>query len=666
MIFLLLIPALIIVYLYYRKTVPDLPQKRRTLLSALRFTVILILLLLLFNPIISFRRTVSFQPQVLFLFDNSYSMDNQAGGRTKKELFAEYREELKGIAETANYEVQEFGFAEGIDDEGISANLTETLQDLSQRVNLDDVHQIYLLSDGWFNDSQFDIVNRFNVPVNTVHPDIETEEFDLSINRLIYNQTAYTDEEITIIADLLAENFDEKAQVTLYLDDRKLDEKEIDFSERAVQQADFSHLFDEPGFYTIRAEIDSGREEGELSTDNNIYPGAIRVIEEQSGSYIITDKPGWDVMFISSNFNLDERKDSKVFNHRNGRFLLADEPVDDDRVFADHLQLLVIINRGEISFSQSQINLLTRFVSNGGGLWLIGKTVPELQEILPAADSGIDRLFRSTIAVTSQSSQYRSFRDFDGSKIPPVNYYYVDSLVHSQVLARFNNDEKSPAIIFSEYDRGRVLYMPFFNLWRWQMRVSDSGYNPFISSIASWIANPAGMDFFAQTDKSSYFLGETVNVTLTATDETLNPDPDLNPRIILYDEDEEKVSESFMSYRDGYYRTQLSRLEPGKYSFEISEETTNKQTQGDFVVSEIHADSRHRGFNSPLLRFVSNQTGGQSLVDDNIGQAQLSPAEAGSRSLRIDIPLYRHWLIITLFLGAFCLELYLRKKWGLI
>jgi hypothetical protein len=30
------------------------------------------------------------------------------------------------------------------------------------------------------------------------------------------------------------------------------------------------------------------------------------------------------------------------------------------------------------------------------------------------------------------------------------------------------------------------------------------------------------------------------------------------------------------------------------------------------------------------------------------------------------IPLYRKWYIITLFLLSFCVELYLRKRWGLL
>ncbi len=666
MIFLLLIPALIVVYLYYRRTVPVLPQKRRTLLAILRYIVILIVLLLLFNPIISFHRTATYQPQIAFLFDNSYSMENRIDGQAKKELFAEYQDELRSNAEAAGYDVREFEFAEGIDDGGISANLTTTLQDLSQRADLDDLHQVYLLSDGWFNDPEFGVVDRFNIPINTVHPEIETEEFDLSINRLIYNQTAYTNEEITIIADLLAENFNDMAEVSIYLNDRLLDEKSIDFSERPAQQANFLHLFEEPGLYTIRAEIEHDREEGEVNRDNNIYPGAIRVIEERSGTYIIADNPAWDVMFISSNFNLDERKDTEVFTHRNNRFYIGREQVDDDQIFVDHLQLLVIVNRGGLRFSQAQTELITRFVSNGGGLLLIGKTIPEIQDILPAADSGIDRLFRSTIAVTSQSSQYRSFRDFDPAKIPPVNYYYVDPMVHATVLARFNNDENSPAIIYSEYDQGRVIYMPFFDLWRWQLRVQDSEYDSFISSLASWLANPAGMDFFAQTDKNSYFLGEAVNINLTALDETLNVNPELNPRIILYDEGQAVVSEGFMSFKDGYYRTQKPQLDPGKYRFEITEETTNQQAEGSFVVSEIHADSRHRGFNSPLLQFISNQTGGQALSDDGLNQVVLSQAETQSQRIRVDIPLYRHWLIITLFLGSFCLELYLRKRWGLI
>jgi len=31
-----------------------------------------------------------------------------------------------------------------------------------------------------------------------------------------------------------------------------------------------------------------------------------------------------------------------------------------------------------------------------------------------------------------------------------------------------------------------------------------------------------------------------------------------------------------------------------------------------------------------------------------------------------DIPLYRKWYVLTLFIVAFCLELFFRRRWGLL
>lgn len=661
----LTIPLFIIVYYYYRRTVPGLPKNRKILLLALRFIAVYILLLLLLNPVISFRRNVTVLPEIVFLTDNSYSMSLLTGEQTKEEIYSEHKAELSDIIKRENYLIKNFTFADGIDGERTSSNLSNTLQDLSERIDFGNVHKIFLLSDGWFRDDRLDIINRFNVPISTIHPEYETDEFDLGINRLIYNQTSYIDDEAVIITEVFAENYTDRGEVSLYLNDRLIDKQTVDFSSESIKQLTFNHTFTLHGLYTMKVEIKAERE-GETNLGNNTYPGAIRVLDKRSGIYMLTDNLSWDSRYINRVLRSDDRMDVKLFVVRNNRLFEGRDQIEIQDVFRDHLQLLIIINNGSIRFSTGQIELIERFVGNGGGLLFIGKPEPSLEEIIAAGGSGIDRLFRTTMSFTSEANKYQTFSNVNPANIPPVDHYYVSPKLHPDILARFNNDEQSPAIIYNEYRQGRVLYMPFFNLWRWQMRTEGNQYNEFMHNMVSWLSNPAGIDFFAQTERNSYFLGESVTVTLTALDETLNVHPNLSPRLYLYDEGGELVSEEYLLFEGRNYRIGLPHLESGKYNYTIKDEVTGREAKGDFIISDIDMESRNRGYNYPLLSFISRQTGGEVHRDDDLDSYSIEPAVKRVDTVRYEIPLYRHWLIIALFLVSFCTELYLRKRWGLL
>jgi len=665
MLFLLIIPALLLIYYYYRTTIPEITRARKVLLFSLRTVAVIILLLLLFNPIFNYTRTVTIHPVMVLLSDNSYSMDLQAGEKTKLELMESFREILANEMKQKDYDLVLYDFADGIEGSRTRTDMTNTLQALAEKENLQNVENIVLFSDGWFNDPQLDIINRLNIPIWTVRPEYEVDEFDLGINTLFYNPTAYTEDENYIIADLYAENYEEEAELSLYINEKLIEQMTVDFSEDNIQQITFEHIFDEAGLYPIRVEIEAPGTE-EFNLGNNLYPGAIRVLDKRSGVYILTDVLNWDVMFLKAALRRDDRKDVQVFRSQNNTFYSGRESFPFRDIFPDHLQMLILINQGNLSFNTEQIELLDRFIGNGGGLLFLGKPLPELSEILALKPSGIERTFRNTLYFTPESRKYQTFSDLNHNNIPALDLLYVEPLLHAEILARFNNEEQSPAIIFSEYRQGRVICFALFNLWRWQLRGEGREYNDFITNLSSWLSNPTESSFIAMTDKNSYFLGEPVNIRLTAYDETLAIHQGLNPKILLFDEEERELLEEFLVFDSRYYSLDIRQLPAGEFNYEISDDITGNRTEGSFIVSDIDAERRNRGFNFPLLSFISRQTGGNVLDEEAITEIDLERAIPATERQRLEIPLYRHWLIIALFLLAFCVELYLRKKWGLL
>ena len=665
MLFLLLIPALLLIYYYYSKTIPEISAKGKVLLFTLRTIAVLILLILIFNPILNISRTAVYKPQIVFLNDISYSMDLPVGEESKLTLMEKYRKTLEAEIKNNDYEIRDFLFADGIDGRRTSTNLTKTLQEMAKSLNLQHITQIFLLSDGWFGDQQLDIVSRLNIPIWTIHPEYEYEEFNVGINNLFYNPTAYTEDENFIIVDTFADNYDGEADVSLYFEDRLVDKQTVSFTEENLQQITFTQIYNNAGLFPIRVEI-TVEEEEEDNRKDNIYPGAVRVLDKRSGVYILTDNLNWEIKFLNNALRGDERKDVQVFRIYRGTILKGQDTLLFTDIFPEHLQMMIIVNSGNLNLTTPQIEMLDRFLANGGGLLFIGNPLTELEEILGVRRTTINQTFRSTLSLTTESRKYQTFVNIDQSGIPTIDYLYVEPLLQSTILAKLNNDEQSAAIIYNEYKQGRVLSFTFYNLWRWQLRGDGMKYFDFITNVASWLCNPTETNFIALSDKNSYFLGESVNIRLTAYDETLSIHYGLNPKIYLYDDQDNKIVEEFLTFDSRYYQITIDQLPAGNYRYDIIDDNTGNRAEGSFIVSDIDAERRNRGFNFPLLAYISRQTNGTILLEEDLPGFQLDRAKPTTERRRLEIPLYRHWLIITIFLLAFCTELYLRKKWGLL
>jgi hypothetical protein len=140
----------------------------------------------------------------------------------------------------------------------------------------------------------------------------------------------------------------------------------------------------------------------------------------------------------------------------------------------------------------------------------------------------------------------------------------------------------------------------------------------------------------------------------------------LSPRLTVTDEKGKAVYGDFMAQDKDHYLLNLRLPEPGKYSFTISDATTGKKTGGSFIVYPQNREDRDWGYNLPLLGWLAAQTGGRFM--NFTEAAKYSPIKAvrTEHIKKIDFPLYKKWYLITLFLLSFCLELFFRRRWGLL
>jgi len=663
MIYILAIISIILVTFFYKKTTPVLGRWQKILLISLRSIAIIILLLLLINPILYYFQKKTNKPFVVVLNDVSSSMTQSGNGQIKSDIVNKFRKDIESDLEFKNYNVVSYNFANGLDGNVSSTNLSKTFAEVFKKIDTDNIEAIVLLSDGWFHDEELDVIETQNIPIYTFDPHFQTEDFDLKIAGINHNKTVYRDEIIPIEVEINSQRYEGKAKVELISNGKLLKEKKINLKNRDFHKIIFDTSFPNEGFtpITLRISADST----EINTDNNLLNSAMQVKRNRLKAILISDVLDWDVKFISSAVNDDQ--------HWEFKYLLKNRKLQDTgknttlNLEMNEVNILTLINNGKLKFSANEVEIINRFVENGGGLFIIGKPITELDNISPATSSRIQQTFNSTISLTEQSQQYNTFSAIDKTglnNIPPVTYYYVNSKIEAKILARFNDDVRSTAILFSQFGRGKILFFAFHDLWKWQLWNSGNSYNTFIHNVFSWLGQTSSERFYSSIGKNSFFPGEDINIDLHAFDETLSPITEINAKISVTNSNNVIVFQGFMLKEDNKYKVKLQDLQPGKYEYMISDEISKNQTEGEFIISQNSPENRDTGINLALLSYISNKTNGKLI--DNLSDLNISEAKQEIINIRSEIPIYNKWYIITIFLLAFCTELFLRKRWGLL
>jgi hypothetical protein len=114
------------------------------------------------------------------------------------------------------------------------------------------------------------------------------------------------------------------------------------------------------------------------------------------------------------------------------------------------------------------------------------------------------------------------------------------------------------------------------------------------------------------------------------------------------------------------YRAVINELQADNYTFFVSDETTKQQAKGEFTVSSDNPEKYDKGINKTLLSYIANRTNGGFFSDQEIDEFVLPQANVTTKELKKEIPIYRKWYLIAVFLLSFCTELFFRKRWGLL
>ena len=660
MIYIYLIFAALISYAYYKKTAVNLSLRQKYFLSSLRFVSLFLVGMLIINPILKWSFTEQKKQNLLILKDVSESMDKEINGKLKSKIAEETAKRI--IAEYGHdFELIHQNFADGINGNTNSTNLSKTLKQLKKEVDFKNIKQIVVLSDGWLKDTEFDSIVDLGIPITTIQHLIQANENDVKISNVEFKKSSYQNQ-ITPFRVYLKSNFNQiKGKLNFYIDEKKVSFKKININKSSTV-IELEHEFTDSGLFPFKCEFID--ETDETNTENNIFLNAINIQKQKKNIVIIADELSWDLKFISDALSIDDRFEYQFILIKKNEYFIKNEKVNLEDFIDANLDLLIVINN-QIKFKEN--SAISEYLKNKGNLWFIGKGINKFAGSLVYQPS-INQSFKDALDINELGTQYETLRLLDNKleTLPPVTFFVSQKKNSSSVLAQ-SKEDKIPLILFSEVNNSKILHFNFTSFWKWKSVLDSGTFNSFISNISEWLTTKNNRNYYAYTNKNQYFQGENIRLFLEPYDEKHNLLIDSNNLLnISLVKSDSTVIKEFMKLDDNIFVSSFDNLLPGQYQFKIMENSYNLNTSGKFIVHDSSYEKFDFGYNNSLLKYISKITNGKNLSADNINKIENTKSAKITRKKYIEFEIYKKWWLLTIFLITFCSELFFRKRWSLV
>ncbi|MEX1055962.1 MAG: hypothetical protein WED81_08015, partial [Rhodothermales bacterium] len=296
---------------------------KRALLGVLRFSALMLILFLLFEPILRLLDRDEKPAILAVLIDDSQSLILTSGqDSTGQAARARIREVLAKLPPGAGEaDVRFFRFSESVsamDDEtfsvdslslgGTRTNIAGALDDVRERLKDDNLSAALLLSDGQYNTGRNPLyaAERYSVPIYTAVLGDTTRHRDVQIRHVTTNDIAYVGAELPVQVSIRTEDMgNRQVAVSLFRDGVLASSTSVSLPEGSTETTvDLSVTPDEQGLH--RYSVSISRLPGEATYRNNVESFTVRVLDTKRRVLLLAAAPGPDVAAIRQLLEGDE------------------------------------------------------------------------------------------------------------------------------------------------------------------------------------------------------------------------------------------------------------------------------------------------------------------------------------------------------------------------
>jgi len=625
-------------YFTYRNLKKGHPFKKWTLIT-LRSAAFLILIVLLFNPFLSFESVTTESPQVAVYFDNSLSTSLEKGDYTGIELYRQRKEQFTDSRD------QRFTYSEYLFDTEINTGNELSLDGTGTHINavmnhiLENENQYkaaVLFSDGISTQGRNPVftATQLSIPVFTVPLGDTTAVRDLAIAEVEYNDPVYTNTLNRITAEIQyqqAEN--EQTEVRLIENGTVVESAEIDFlSTSGSRLVEFERQYSEPGFFELAIEIVPL--ENEFTTENNSYTFTQDVLDDKTRIHSIAFEIHPDVAAIRNQIATDIQNELIQSTWLGGERFTDTDPFSPE-FNRDDIDLFII--HGDPPAGSAIANRIVNLIDQK----------PVVMFSLPSSFNGttpFNDLKGATPQTAGSTIEIRPVRTSSDLShplleltIPPErslpalvtrqSEYSISPAGQTLIRANFQGTETSIPVLVS--DEGANRRLATVNAYGWyQYRLSRQDeptqfFRNLIDNLVSWAStSPDRRTLTLEPLKSNYTENETIQLRGTLINERGEPELNGLVDVKIYDINSETELSSFRMRHtgSGNYIADIGTFPSGTYRAEGAATLNNRDLGSDearISVGQSNVEIINTQRDDATLRSIALNSGGLFLEDPN-------------------------------------------------
>ncbi len=628
--------SLVAIAFYAYRNLNSIPTLPRTGLIFVRSLALLLIFLLFLNPYYFSSETVSKNPRLLFLLDDSESLGINKGDYKGTESYLNVLTQLN-LSDFQDIDVEFFTLGSSSkqiqspdslklkDAETNFANAISQIQELE-----DNFDASVLLSDGIITYGRNPSIqaSEISIPLYTIALGDTTNVRDITVNNIVSNPNGFTDTKHIVEVEIAQNGFaDQRINVELRdSENRIIDSKSIEFnSTESVTNTSFELELTEAGLQQYSVKIQPI--EGEWSTDNNSGVISIDVSDSKTRIIHIAFEVHPDVKMIRSILSEDQNIELSTLTWLGGsRFIENEIP---DLIGFD---LLIIhglpSNSSGIEFI-SEINTLptvylqlpkTRTINTG-----------TLSEINLLDNSG-NQLFQLSLFPAAESNEHPVL------ELPEIGFQTISPVISSLRSVASYPDAidlfksgfqgiETPNTIISVYERG-LIRRATISAWGWYrlyqspLETERMFVTQLFNNIITWTANdPDERRMKIIPSKSVFNLSDQVIINGNLNNESGEPESEATIEFTLTPQNGDEQTVNMSNEGNGVYKFESSSLSPGLYSYSAIARKGGREidTQtGEFLIQDSNSELINTVRNDELLMTLSNETGGRFFEYDNL------------------------------------------------
>lgn len=696
----------------YRRTSPPISTRRRWALIILRTIGVGLLLLLLFEPVLSFVGLSAEPPSIIVAVDGSASM-NLAGldsARRREARAIVRRLEKSPLALGASWTT--FGDStsplvlplpgDTLRADQLVTRLNAPFAAAAERLRTANVRAMVLVTDGRYTAGSNPLfeAERLGMPVYVVGMGDTVEPRDLSVQSILTNEIAYVGTEVPVEVRVKSHGYaTAPVSVTLRANGSAVSTQSVDVGKNGEGTAMFYYRPARDGAVRLRAEVAADRME--LTRLNNSRTTFVTVKPNRRRYVMVAGGPNADVAFIRRHLAANPDIEVESFIGRgDGRFIegeLTPSALED-------AEAIIMIDFPTVQTPDGPLNILREAAAvRGKPLFLVAGSrldpgrLKILESLLPVTLPSTEAVPQTRrewesiaeLTETGQSSPItRLGRPEAWSDLPPLfrSDIRFQARAESEVLLTgriVGSSVAQPLVVARRLGRNRSVAVLGYGIFRWELlaegtRVlrgdsADAVLETFVTNALRWLAVADDRRRVRITsEKPLYSRSERIRIVGQVYNESY--DPVDNAEVVAQIRGSERERTVTLSPTGtGRYEAIVGELPTGEYVVEgrasLGERFLGRDASG-FSVGDIGPEFREPTMHAGLLQALAARTGGRfytsrtvsTLIDDIRHNTGFSPRTLEHRS---DTPLWGLPWILAAALLSFSLEWLIRKRSGM-